>query len=158
MKKFKKMSCPVCNKVFFSGPHGKSEKEDLDLYLSGKVYCQQCGWIYDLDQAENPDLKEGYNKLSVNEYKKEYEKKLAENPSYDYLEEHRPNPTPHKCPVCGEYEFEDEGSFDICPICGWEDDGYYEGGGANDMSLEEAIANFKLKRKENPKYKWNNTK
>ena len=27
-----------------------------------------------------------------------------------------------KCPVCGKYEFEEYGSFDICPFCKWEDD------------------------------------
>ena len=27
------------------------------------------------------------------------------------------------CPVCGEYEFEDVLCHDICPVCGWEDDG-----------------------------------
>ena len=29
---------------------------------------------------------------------------------------------PHKCPVCGEYEFYDVGCHDICPVCNWEDD------------------------------------
>lgn len=49
----------------------------------------------------------------------------------------------HKCPVCGKYEFDSMGSFDICEICGWEDDPLqmnepdYEGG-ANQMSLNEA--------------------
>ncbi len=28
----------------------------------------------------------------------------------------------HKCPVCGKYEFEYEGCFDICEVCGWNDD------------------------------------
>ena len=28
----------------------------------------------------------------------------------------------HLCPVCGKYEFEEQGSFDICDVCGWEDD------------------------------------
>lgn len=49
----------------------------------------------------------------------------------------------YKCPVCGEYELEECGIYDICPICGWEDDPLqyrhpnYKGG-ANDMSLNEA--------------------
>ncbi len=47
------------------------------------------------------------------------------------------------CPVCGEYEFETEDFYEICPICGWEDDPYQrdfpdEDGGANKMSLNQA--------------------
>jgi hypothetical protein len=48
-----------------------------------------------------------------------------------------------KCPVCGEYEFEEDNDFDICPVCHWENDGVqlddpdFEGG-ANDMSLNQA--------------------
>ena len=129
-------------------------KEELEEYLNVEVQCRHCGWIYDLNQFENPDSHEGFNKLSLNKYKKEYEEKIKENPNYDYFEEHKPSPKPHKCPVCGEYEFEDEHSYDICPICGWEDDDWFEGGGANDMSLDEAIENFKAKRKINPKYRW----
>lgn len=50
----------------------------------------------------------------------------------------------HKCPVCGEYEFETDGSYDICEVCGWEDDPVQASdlnykGGANKMSLNEAI-------------------
>ena len=60
---------------------------------------------------------------------------------------------PMICPVCGEYEFEDESSHDICSICGWHDDGYFEGGGANDMSLDEAREDFAKKRQPNPKYR-----
>ena len=33
---------------------------------------------------------------------------------------------PHKCPVCGQYEFKCRSSFDICRVCGWQDDGYQE--------------------------------
>jgi len=48
-----------------------------------------------------------------------------------------------KCPVCGKYEFEEENDFDICEVCGWENDGLqmdnpdYKGG-ANKESLNEA--------------------
>ena len=53
------------------------------------------------------------------------------------------------CPCCG-YKTLDEqppGTYDICPICFWEDDGLqfedpdYEGG-ANDVSLRTAQRNF----------------
>lgn len=51
----------------------------------------------------------------------------------------------HKCPICGQYEFPEENSFDICPVCNWEDDADQEENpdeinGANRMSLNEARA------------------
>lgn len=47
------------------------------------------------------------------------------------------------CPVCGEYTFEVEDDFDICPVCGWENESLqYQNpdykGGANGVSLNEA--------------------
>ncbi len=153
MKRFKAMSCPICDGMFFSEPQ-KIFNEEVNGYDTGEVYCRHCGWVYDLDQFENPDFHEGFNGLSLNEYKKWYEEKIKDNPDFDFFEENKPAPIPHLCPVCGEYEFEDECSYDICPICGWEDDGYFDGGGANDMSLEDAIADFKEKRLKNPTYKW----
>ena len=49
----------------------------------------------------------------------------------------------HKCPICGRYEFPDDNSFDICPVCNWEDDLVQlddpdEEGCANRMSLNQA--------------------
>lgn len=150
MKKIKPMMCPICDGMYFSEPNKDSYEEELEEYLNGEVQCRHCGWIYDLNQFENPDSHEGFNKLSLNEYKKEFEEKIKENPNYDYFEEHKPSLKPHKCPVCGEYEL----TSDICPVCGWEDDDWFEGSGANDMSLDEAIENFKAKRKINQNYRW----
>ena len=53
----------------------------------------------------------------------------------------------HLCPVCGEYYFSEKGSYEICPVCGWEDDPVQENdpdfaGGANKMSLNEAIFEY----------------
>ena len=48
-----------------------------------------------------------------------------------------------KCPVCGKYTFKSgPGSYEICPVCGWEDDKaqYHDptlSGGANRLSLKE---------------------
>ena len=48
-----------------------------------------------------------------------------------------------KCPVCGKYTFKNgPGSYEICPVCGWEDDKaqYHDptlSGGANRLSLKE---------------------
>lgn len=46
------------------------------------------------------------------------------------------------CPVCKKHTFKENDCFEICPVCGWEDDGlqrkypdYPEG--ANGMSLNE---------------------
>lgn len=51
----------------------------------------------------------------------------------------------YQCPCCGYYTFDEPTgkTFDICPICFWEDDGE-ESGGANQISLHEAKVNFKL--------------
>lgn len=48
-----------------------------------------------------------------------------------------------KCPVCGRYEFEMEDDYDICNVCGWENEKYQithpdKEGGANRMSLNQA--------------------
>jgi len=53
----------------------------------------------------------------------------------------------HLCPVCGEYEFESLDSYDICPVCGWEDDAYQadnpdEEMCANELSLNQYKAKF----------------
>ncbi|MGF6344010.1 uncharacterized Zn finger protein (UPF0148 family) [Citrobacter sp. 506] len=58
----------------------------------------------------------------------------------------------HSCPCCGKYEFPEEGSYEICPVCTWEDDPIqteepdYKGG-ANVMSLNEAREAFRQGRK-----------
>lgn len=49
----------------------------------------------------------------------------------------------HLCPCCEQSEFSEEGSYEICPVCSWEDDPIQNavpdyGGGANVMSLNEA--------------------
>ena len=50
-----------------------------------------------------------------------------------------------KCPCCENYTLEEEppGTYEICRICYWEDDGVQYNnpdykGGANEMSLNEA--------------------
>ena len=55
--------------------------------------------------------------------------------------------TPHKCPVCGKTVFPYVGSFDVCGVCGWEDDDFQERHpnedyGANEMSLTEYKAKY----------------
>lgn len=55
----------------------------------------------------------------------------------------------YKCPCCGYYTFDKlpGGTYDICPVCFWEDDGWQlanpdEGGGANKVSLNQAKLNY----------------
>ena len=45
-----------------------------------------------------------------------------------------------KCPVCYQYEFEED--FDLCTVCGWQHDRVQENepsfaGGANDLCLND---------------------
>lgn len=61
-------------------------------------------------------------------------------------------PNSHPCPACGFLTFaQPPGSFDICAVCGWEDDAVQlanpcTGGGANMESLcekqEETLAEY----------------
>ena len=134
-KDYKPMECPICGKFYFSE---LQEEDDISHFQ-----CSKCGWCYDYKQAVNPNLRQGANAQSVNEYRAWYESMLAENPEYDYSEEHRPTEEPHLCPVCGKHMFGDRDSFDICPICGWIDDGLMEdepdcwAGSSNDLCLND---------------------
>jgi len=52
------------------------------------------------------------------------------------------------CPCCGYKSLPEDSTFDICPICHWEDDPTQSrdldfGGGANNLSLRQAQYNFK---------------
>jgi hypothetical protein len=52
------------------------------------------------------------------------------------------------CQVCDNYNIGDYNEFDVCPLCGWEDDNIQRDdhdydGGANWMSLNHAKANWK---------------
>ena len=57
----------------------------------------------------------------------------------------------YKCPCCGFYTLNSkaENTFQLCPVCYWEDDGVqfndpnYEGG-ANQVCLNQAKENFML--------------
>ena len=53
------------------------------------------------------------------------------------------------CPVCERHVFEWENDFDICPFCGWENDGVQGGdhdywGGANDLTVNQSKLFFSL--------------
>lgn len=62
--------------------------------------------------------------------------------------------TRYPCPCCGWLVFsEPTGSYELCPVCGWEDDLSQlrfasAGGGANELSLIEAQA--ELARRDPP--------
>lgn len=154
LKQIKPMTCPVCNRFYFSE---LNEDELANGETPNTTQCDKCGWFYDLEQLADPNLENQSNVLSLNQYKEEYKKKILQNPDYDYSEENASPDVPHKCPVCGEYIFDFELSYDICSVCGWNDDGCYDGSNANKKTLEEAIADFKKKRAENPNYKWIDT-
>lgn len=56
----------------------------------------------------------------------------------------------YQCPCCGYYtlETQPDNTFQLCPVCYWEDDGIQlhdldYTGGANRVSLNQARENFK---------------
>lgn len=147
--------CPVCGKFRFE------ELRWDDIYCGEtpeSTWCRECGWYYSPEQAKSPDLKNSVNAMSLNEYKAWYNDKLKENPEYRYFDEVTDSyvPTPHKCPVCGKYEFEDKYCHDICSYCGWEDDGCDEDNeiGANYMSFTDYKIRYNKYISDNSNYKW----
>ena len=162
ISQIEKCVCPVC---------GNFEFEPLtweDIYCGvtpPEVYCMSCGWHYSPEQEKSPELANGANAMSLKEYRAWYAEKIAVNPNYSYFEEMTENyvPTPHKCPVCGKYEFADESCYDICPFCGWEDDGVQLSdpdfvGGANELSLKQYRKEYHKKITQDPTYRWDKHK
>ena len=139
--KFEPMICPVCGKYEFVDDTDL-EKADPDYEGYSGDQCSYCGWIYDVDQAHNPDSANGNNELSLNEYKEWYKERLKEDPDYNFSEASY-EPEPHVCPVCGRHQFSDSFSYETCPVCGWVDDGVMEeepdnwAGNANDLCLND---------------------
>lgn len=150
------MICPVCGKFKFT------ELTLDDLFCDdtpADVFCPDCGWHYDLAQTQDPNLKNGANIQSLNEYREWYSQKIKEDPNYSYFESKTDEyvPTPHICPVCGRYEFEDACCFNICPWCGWEDDGTENDTdvlGANDLRFSLYKKRYNNYLAQNPKYRW----
>ena len=65
----------------------------------------------------------------------------------------------HICPVCGKTVFSSQSSYEICSICGWEDEGGCEEypdeeSGPNHCSLNEYRRRFFQRVQENPNYSW----
>lgn len=122
LKQIIPMSCPVCDRFYFS-----KLDEDVDIKQLGMTpnttQCDMCGWFYDLEQFHDPKLKNQSNEMSLDEYKAWYQKKLLEDPCWEYWKEFVGDPDPHWCPLCGEHLFKDSLSYEICPVCGYQDSG-----------------------------------
>ena len=135
-KRYKPMDCPVCGEFYFSG----LDESDVEIY--DNLQCPQCGWIYDLEQVEDPKATTSLNGTSLTDYREKYKALIKENPEYNYCDDHY-EAVPHACPVCGRHTFPDEGSFEICPICGWQDDSVMEkepekwAGNSNELCLND---------------------
>lgn len=113
---------------------------------------------YDLEQTECPDWAGQSNEMSLNEYRRWYKKKRKENPKWEYYQDFIGSPEPHVCPVCGEYRFPDVLSYDVCPVCGYEDYGYDstpdEKRCSSSMSINERKAWFAENRAKDPNFSW----
>ena len=58
------------------------------------------------------------------------------------------------CPVCGQTEFQEECDYDICKHCGWENEDWFEKGGANTLSLVDFRKRYEIYTFLNDKYTW----
>ncbi len=75
---------------------------------------------------------------------------FSERKDYEDKNMNEENAKLYPCPCCGQLTLHEgkHGSFEICPVCKWEDDRVQwknpdEAGGANKVSLNEARENFK---------------
>ena len=167
--------CPVCGKTEFKDFDWLLEEDNnleiyeidqktgenklLDAIEAAEVHCEYCGWMYDIKQVLDYDIVGDRNDKTVNELKQNYQNKVLENPNYNYDEE-MAKPTPHICPICEEYYFKSIDSYDVCPICGWIDDGtesipFDDYSEVNVSSIKDAKEDFRQKRINNSKYKCN---
>lgn len=108
MAKSMRHACPVCKKYKFVG-------------IGTYDICPLCGWHDDTVQEENPTYTGGVNELCLNDYKKEYELKIYDDPKYAYIY-HNQELTKHKCPICGKGKFKGKSSYEECKVCGWVSD------------------------------------
>ena len=63
--------CPCCNEESFDNEHS---------------YCYKCGWKYNFVQAQFPNFDNSSNKLSLNQYKEQYNKIISNNPNYMWID------------------------------------------------------------------------
>lgn len=151
-KDFKPMICPVCSDFYFSDLTEDDNQEE-------QFQCSQCGWVYSLRQLECPDWVDPQAKYSLNEFRELYREKKLADPSYSYIEDTY-EATPHLCPVCGKHSFSDIASFEVCPVCGWEDDPVMEAepndwaGNANDLCLNDFRKRFFKALDSDPTYRF----
>lgn len=148
--------CPVCGVglLYKAKNYGNYTKTSID--------CPYCGAIFDVESLSDYDKKNDIIFLSINDQIKEYEENIKSDPNYYSKAHYDDTNEPHMCPVCGEYKFPDFASFDICPICGWEDNGVdlddeNGGWGTNGKTIFQVKKEFEEKRKKDPKYRWDKT-
>jgi hypothetical protein len=67
---------------------------------------------------------------------------------------------PYPCPCCGYLTMSELGGFEICPVCGWEDDGQGDhdadtvrGGPNGSLSLAQARTNFVVHGYASPRFR-----
>jgi hypothetical protein len=79
---------------------------------------------------------------------KDEEKRAWIQEAIDSLSE--TDPGPFRCPCCGSLTLDEQGGYDICPVCFWEDDGQgdhdadvVKGGPNGTLSLAKARANYR---------------
>lgn len=110
-----KHKCPVCHQYEFDG-------------IISYDTCPVCGW--EDDGSQNYPHSPAANHMSLREYRLRYQQGWTRDELISYdgsiparFSNVKENICALPCPVCGKFMFERDCSYDVCPVCGWVNDG-----------------------------------
>lgn len=120
-------------------------------YAPEDEYNGEAACIYGrLKEIENPSLEDAERII-----KEVFESAFSEslNKDVSYLAKTILFGGIHICPVCRKYYFKEEGHYEVCEVCGWEDDSiqyedHFYTGGANPLSVNICQMKYSLLHKD----------
>ncbi|MCR5165700.1 MAG: hypothetical protein K6C13_00555 [Oscillospiraceae bacterium] len=125
-----------------------SDLTSFPVYAPEDEYNGKAACIYGrLKEIENPSLEDA-EKIIKEVFESAFSEPLN-NIDVSYLAKTILFGDIHICPVCRKYYFKEEGHYEVCEVCGWEDDSiqyedHFYTGGANPLSVNICQMKFFL--------------